>query len=285
MYIHLSLSLSLSLCMYVYTYIYIYIYIYIHTFVLIVVTVIMIRRTIIIGDARGEHHPRQACGRCGDGGGRPRVRPGAGPPEPPGRAGGFMFLICPLFLLIGLYYCLLFVDWPGSTMTTSAVQAHIGERGITLSGGQRCRVALARAAFSGATLQVLDDPLAALDTHVARHVLRECILGAMRGATVVLATNQVDLVRQAVLESSAEASFLEMRPDGSVERTDRVVGRRPGAEGKEGDRDPGPPLAVAGSGPAVELVQAEDRARGDIPWSVYSTYFTAGGGWRIRALA
>ena len=38
----------------------------------------------------------------------------------------------------------------------------IGERGINLSGGQKARVALARAVYSDATIYLLDDPLAGI---------------------------------------------------------------------------------------------------------------------------
>ena len=42
----------------------------------------------------------------------------------------------------------------------------IGEQGINLSGGQKARVSLARACYSGATVVMLDDPLAAVDPQV-----------------------------------------------------------------------------------------------------------------------
>ena len=44
----------------------------------------------------------------------------------------------------------------------------IGERGVTLSGGQRLRVALARACYSDCSLVLLDDPLSAVDAHVGK---------------------------------------------------------------------------------------------------------------------
>ena len=42
----------------------------------------------------------------------------------------------------------------------------IGERGITLSGGQKARVALARACYQQADVYLLDDVLAAVDAEV-----------------------------------------------------------------------------------------------------------------------
>ncbi len=44
----------------------------------------------------------------------------------------------------------------------------IGERGINLSGGQKARLALARAVYSRADIYVLDDILAAVDAQVSR---------------------------------------------------------------------------------------------------------------------
>lgn len=49
-------------------------------------------------------------------------------------------------------------------------QAEIGEKGINLSGGQKQRVSLARACYSNSQIYLLDDPLSALDSHVAKHV-------------------------------------------------------------------------------------------------------------------
>ena len=47
----------------------------------------------------------------------------------------------------------------------------IGEHGVNLSGGQKQRMAIARACYADADLYLLDDPLSAVDAHVARQLL------------------------------------------------------------------------------------------------------------------
>jgi len=46
----------------------------------------------------------------------------------------------------------------------------IGEKGANLSGGQKQRVSLARAIYADADVVLLDDPLSALDAHVAKEI-------------------------------------------------------------------------------------------------------------------
>ena len=47
----------------------------------------------------------------------------------------------------------------------------IGERGVNISGGQKQRVSMARAVYSNSDVYIFDDPLSALDAHVAQQVL------------------------------------------------------------------------------------------------------------------
>lgn len=57
--------------------------------------------------------------------------------------------------------------------------SEIGEKGINLSGGQKHRVALARAAYCAADIYLLDDPLSAVDAHVGRHLFDKCLCGLL----------------------------------------------------------------------------------------------------------
>lgn len=67
----------------------------------------------------------------------------------------------------------------------------IGEKGIRLSGGQKARVALARAVYSRAEVYLLDDVLSAVDEHVSNHLLEHLLSpnGILAGKTIILATN------------------------------------------------------------------------------------------------
>jgi len=71
-------------------------------------------------------------------------------------------------------------------------ETEIGERGISLSGGQKARLSLARAAYSGADLLLLDDPLSAVDAKVSGKMFEECIgpSGIMKSRTRILVTHQ-----------------------------------------------------------------------------------------------
>ena len=52
----------------------------------------------------------------------------------------------------------------------------VGERGVTLSGGQKARVSLARAVYHDADIYLLDDPLSAVDTAVAKHLFDKYVI-------------------------------------------------------------------------------------------------------------
>ena len=70
----------------------------------------------------------------------------------------------------------------------------VGERGVTLSGGQKARVALARAVYADADVYLLDDVLSAVDPHVARLLFEECIVGILKTKTVMLCTHQLQWI-------------------------------------------------------------------------------------------
>ncbi|CAH8453684.1 unnamed protein product [Heterobilharzia americana] len=74
---------------------------------------------------------------------------------------------------------------------------HVNERGVNLSGGQKARIGLARVAYSRTSFVLLDDPLSAVDVHVAGHLFQECIVGFMANRLRVLVTHQLHFLPKA----------------------------------------------------------------------------------------
>ena len=87
----------------------------------------------------------------------------------------------------------------------------VGDRGITLSGGQKARVALARALYSQYDIYFLDDPLSAVDVEVSNHIFKNAIKGQLKGKTVVLVTHQSQFLNEAdkilVLDSGTSVFY------------------------------------------------------------------------------
>uniref|UniRef100_A0A1B0BGT0 Multidrug resistance-associated protein lethal(2)03659 n=1 Tax=Glossina palpalis gambiensis TaxID=67801 RepID=A0A1B0BGT0_9MUSC len=67
----------------------------------------------------------------------------------------------------------------------------VGERGVSLSGGQKARINLARAIYRKADIYLLDDPLSAVDSQVGRHIFQSCINNFLAGKIRILVTHQL----------------------------------------------------------------------------------------------
>ncbi|KAH9846462.1 P-loop containing nucleoside triphosphate hydrolase protein [Lenzites betulinus] len=90
-------------------------------------------------------------------------------------------------------------DWFNTTVRACALDVDFGTTNLDgrlakgLSGGQKARIALARAVYSRCQVVFLDDVFAALDGTTSAHVF-DALLGSsglLKGRTVVLATNKL----------------------------------------------------------------------------------------------
>ncbi|KAJ7078496.1 hypothetical protein C8R44DRAFT_836696 [Mycena epipterygia] len=90
-----------------------------------------------------------------------------------------------------LYQCCLERDLE---LFDAGSETEVGEKGLTLSGGQKARVTLARAIYSDSQIVLLDDVFAALDVHTAKWVVDKCLGGDLiKNRTVILVTHNVAL--------------------------------------------------------------------------------------------
>ena len=77
---------------------------------------------------------------------------------------------------------------PDLAMLEDGDATEIGERGISLSGGQKARVALARAVYVRSRCVLLDDPLSAVDSHTARFLFEQLFQGELLKHRTVVRT-------------------------------------------------------------------------------------------------
>ncbi|AET40393.1 ATP-binding cassette transporter YOR1 Ecym_5660 [Eremothecium cymbalariae DBVPG len=88
-------------------------------------------------------------------------------------------------------------------------KTEVGERGITLSGGQKARINLARCVYKVRDIYLFDDILSAVDARVGASIMNDCLLGKLGDKTRILATHQISLTEQAsrVIYLGTDGSF------------------------------------------------------------------------------
>ncbi|KAB1222717.1 ABC transporter C family member 2 [Morella rubra] len=188
----------------------------------------------------------------------------------------------------------------------------IGERGVNISGGQKQRVSMARAVYSNSDVYIFDDPLSALDAHVAQQVFNSCIKEELRGKTRVLVTNQLHFLPQVdriILVSEGmireDGTFEELSKNGVLfqklmenagemeepgEEKENCVNHdeknsEPAASVIENEFPNDAGYSKKGKGPKSVLIKQEERETGVVSWNVLMRYKNAVGGlWVVMIL-
>ena len=170
-------------------------------------------------------------------------------------------------------------------MLPSGDATEVGERGITISGGQKQRLNIARAIYFNSDIVLMDDPLSAVDAHVGRHIFDHAIMGLLKDKCRILATHQlwvlarcdriiwmengkireVDTFDSLMKNSSAFQQLMETTAtEEKKEDEESDEASKGGAGGKKKKKGKG-------------LMQSEERAISSVPWSVYADYVRASG--------
>lgn len=166
----------------------------------------------------------------------------------------------------------------------------VGDRGVTLSGGQKARINLARAVYRQADIYLLDDPLSAVDTHVGKHIFEKCIQQYLSDKCVILVTHQLQYLRRArkiyLLDNGTvkfSGTFEEIHDSGH-EYAKLLVELNQKEESSEEqpvvlDIDRSKTDKKELKNPKAPKGNKESKAVGNIAFGVYGIYFQNGGHW------
>ena len=164
----------------------------------------------------------------------------------------------------------------------------VGENGIGLSGGQKARVALARAIYSHASILLLDDPLSALDQQTSEYIVSECFQGELvKDRTVVLVTHRTDLC-EPIANHIVNITLGRADARQHIPQSHMPVNRKAAHDEVNG----GPMLQKVDTKQIEEAIpekfeDEEHREHGDIKGRIYWEYLKAGnlGLWIAAVLA
>ncbi|KAF8500114.1 multidrug resistance-associated ABC transporter [Gautieria morchelliformis] len=168
----------------------------------------------------------------------------------------------------------------------------IGEKGINISGGQKARVSLARAAYAQSEVILLDDPLSAVDAHVGKDILEQCLLqGPLADKTRILVTHAIPVLRHAdyvyVMENgiiTEEGKYKDLIQNGQafahlVEEFGSQEKPLEETDSLDTLEETGQPKAKQqGAEDRGALMQTEERNTGQVEAVVYKKYLKAAGG-------
>ncbi|TFK52961.1 P-loop containing nucleoside triphosphate hydrolase protein [Heliocybe sulcata] len=162
----------------------------------------------------------------------------------------------------------------------AADETEVGEKGVTLSGGQKARITLARAVYSVADILLLDDVLAALDVHTSKWIVGKCFQGSlMRGRTILLVTHNVPLAAPAAkfaVSLGAGGRILSQGPASDL--VGQVSVTNPQALAPEKHEDMSTKTAEASG----QLTADEELVEGRIAWSSLKMYLSGfSGSWPV----
>ncbi|WPH03689.1 oligomycin resistance atp-dependent permease yor1 [Acrodontium crateriforme] len=180
---------------------------------------------------------------------------------------------------------------PDLEMLPAGDATEIGERGITVSGGQKQRLNIARAIYFNADIVLMDDPLSAVDAHVGRHIMDNAICGLLRNKCRVLVTHQLHVLHRVdrivwMKEGTIHkvATFPELMANDTefqkLMETTAVEEKHeePGEVNEDEVEDEKKQVRKRKSNKrAAALMQQEERAVASVSGKVYGAYIRASG--------
>ncbi|KAM3143255.1 hypothetical protein pb186bvf_004587 [Paramecium bursaria] len=184
-------------------------------------------------------------------------------------------------------------------------QTMIGEKGINLSGGQKARVSLARALYQDCDIYLFDDLISAVDIHVGKFIIQECLNKFLKNKTRILVTHQINFCKDSdIIYLMEDGKITERGSYDEMKQSPRFQQINDKFNIQDDDKTPSPikrkisrlntiqrqiqspsestndstTNSIVISDDVDKLMLAEDRAKGTINKEILKEYFRYNGG-------
>ena len=165
----------------------------------------------------------------------------------------------------------------------------IGEKGVGLSGGQRARLAIARAIYSDADIYLFDDPLSALDAYVGMKIFNQVFVDYLKGKTRIIVTHALQYVsytdrvlymNEGKIQWFGNANQLETQEfyKHFIENIKNKKEKETPEENEKNGHKSNTSSEVSTNSEVVRITKDEEQKIGRINFNVWWTFFTYAGG-------
>ena len=162
----------------------------------------------------------------------------------------------------------------------------IGSTGNNISGGQRARIALARAIYKEADIYLFDDPISSVDTYISMKIFHQGIVNLLKNKTVIYVTHDTRNLKYS--SRVIVMNHFEIEFDGNYEQFTGKEKYKDIIEKGHKDKDAKINKDITQikgeyfsnkDDSFGRLLRDEDQVHGKVSWKLYDLFFRIQGGY------
>ena len=161
----------------------------------------------------------------------------------------------------------------------------IGSTGNNISGGQRARIALARAIYQDADIYLFDDPISSVDTYISMKIFHQGIVKLLKNKTVIYVTHDTRNLKYS--NRVVVMNHFEIEFDGTYEQFSgkekyKDIIEKAHKDNKKINKDISEikgEFFTNKDDTFGRLLRDEDQVHGKVSWKLYDLFFRIQGGY------
>ena len=169
----------------------------------------------------------------------------------------------------------------------------VGSTGNNISGGQRARIALARAIYKDADIYLLDDPIPSVDTYISMKIFHQAILNFLKDKTRIYVTHDTRNLKYSsriIVMNNFQIEFNGTYKEFSKKENYKYIVDENSEQNKKGSKINTDITDIKGEyftnkdDTYGKLLRDEDQVFGKVTWRLYDLFFRIQGGYLLFSI-